>query len=299
MNSRPFQVLNKLEPNAVLFHASCPDGWTAAWVAHRALRDADIVATLIPVTHGDDPPDLNGVDQVFIVDFSYPHNILLAMTAGGSRRVVVLDHHQSAIDDICGNHEDSAAVAERYSSPYETELDINRSGAGIAWDYFRPGVARPAIVDYVEDRDLWRWKLKDSKEINAFIKSQPYTLETWDVLSNTPLETLKQHGIGALAQVDNYCRAAASHAYMCRMADREFPIVNVTYEGCSDVANYILETTATDMAGYFFERGDGGWQYGFRSRNGVTVHDLAKIFGGGGHPQASGCVTQTIVHKRL
>jgi phosphoesterase RecJ-like protein len=83
------------------------------------------------------------------------------------------------------------------------------------------------------------------------------------------------------------------------MGDREFPIVNVTYESCSDVASYILETTDVDMVGYFFERGDGGWQYGFRSRNGVTVHDHAKQFGGGGHPRAAGCVTEAISHKRL
>ena len=81
---------------------------------------------------------------------------------------------------------------------------------------------------------------------------------------------------------------------MCRMGDREFPIVNVTYESCSDVASYMIETLDAQMVGYFFERGQGGWQYGFRSRKGVTVHDFAQQFGGGGHPQASGCVVDNL-----
>lgn len=299
-------------PNAVIYHADCPDGWAAAWVAYNALKSDEGLPVLIPASHGEPPPDLDamGIDTVYLVDFSYPHKVLVGMAEG--RRLVVLDHHRSAIDDICSGHGDDPGCAPwgegakgdkwvaRYTEPYETVLDDNRSGAGITWDYFHPGEARPTIVDYVEDRDLWRFALPDSREINAYLRCQPYTIGAWDDIEQYLTRgDMARTGRGVLAHIDAYCRAARNHAYWCEMGDRTFPIVNVTYESCSEVASSLLDHFDTEMAGYFFERGQGGWQYGFRSRIGVTVHDHAAMFGGGGHPQAAGCVTPEIAHHRI
>jgi hypothetical protein len=294
---------------AIIYHDNCPDGWTAAWVAHRAL--APERTKLIPAQHGQPPPDLTTFDTVYIVDFSYPHKVMAEMAIEGQRTVVVLDHHRTAIDDICSGHGDDPGQAPwgegakgdkwiaRYETPYQTVLDDNRSGAGITWDYFHPGEPRPPIVDYVEDRDLWRFMLQGSQEVNAYLRTVPFTLDEWDGLAEGWNTTdLVNIGTGALSHIEAYCRAAAGHAYWCTMGDRYFPIVNVTYESCSEVASYLLDHFDCDMAGYFLERGGGGWHYGFRSRNGVTVHDHAAAFGGGGHPQASGCVVPEIAHLR-
>lgn len=296
---------------AIAYHSDCPDGFTAAWVAHTALAAHGTPPTLYPVTHGTPAPDLTGVNELYIVDFSYPHNTLVALTDDGNRRVVVLDHHQTAVDDICAAHGDYPGEAPwgdgacgdryiaRYSHWYETVLDTNRSGAGITWDYFHPHELRPSVVDYVEDRDLWRFALPESKAVSAYIRCQPYTLDSWDALAQISVGDMVAGGIGVVSHIDAYCRAATNHAYWCEMGDRTFPIVNITYESCSEVASFMLDHFGTDMAGYFFERGDGKWQYGFRSRNGVTVHDHAKMFGGGGHEQASGCAIDQLVHTRI
>lgn len=287
---------------AVLYHANCPDGFTAAWVAFNALGDD--VAAMHPVSHGDTPPDLTGIDTAYIVDFSYPHETLVELTEGGARRVVVLDHHQTAIDDVVANLGQyatgrTALFSTDDEDPYEAVLDNGRSGAGITWDYFHPGEPRPPVVDYVEDRDLWRFKHPQSEAVSAYIRSQPYTIETWDRLAKTRVPAMANAGTGVQLHIDAYCRAAANHAYWCEMGDRTFPIVNVTYESCSEVAAHLLNHFETDMAGYYFETGAGRWQYGFRSRNGVTVHDHALAFGGGGHPQASGCTVDQPVHTRV
>lgn len=295
---------------AVIYHGGCPDGWCAAWVAYNALKEQEgIVASLHPATHGQAPPDLGDAHRVYIVDFSYPHRVLVEMAE--HRGVIVLDHHRTAIDDICSHHGDDIGQAPwgegakgdkwvaRYDTWYETVLDDNRSGAGITWDFFHPGEPRPWLVDYVEDRDLWRWQLPDSKAVNAGIQTGGYDLGTWDDWhQHLSPGIMAEHGRGALAQIDAYCRAAAGHAYWCRMGDREFPVVNVTYMMCSDVAAYMLDHFETDMAGYFFHDGHL-WQYGFRSRNGVTVHDHAQAFGGGGHPQAAGCRAPHLLHERI
>lgn len=297
---------------AIVYHANCPDGWCAAWVAYNALKEQqDAVATLHPANYGQAPPDLGDADTVYVVDFSYPHKVLVEMAE--TCRVVVLDHHRSAIDEICIGHHDYPGEARwgdgaygdqyimRYTDPYETVLDDNRSGAGITWDYFHHGKPRLDIVDYVEDRDLWRFALPESREVNAYLRTQPYALGPWDDFLQYCITAgdMARLGAGVLLHIDAYCRAAANHAYWCEMGDRQFPIVNVTYESCSEVADYLISHFGVDMAGYFFESGDGLWQYGFRSRNGVTVHDHAQRFGGGGHPQASGCRSPQILHQRL
>lgn len=295
---------------AVVYHEGCPDGWGAAWVAYRALVGrGDGVPVLVPASHGGEVPDLGEFGTVYVVDFSFSHDVLREL--GEARRVVVLDHHQTAVDDICAGHGDFPGEGPwgdgskgdewvvRYDRWYETVLDTNRSGAGITWDYFHPGEARPVVVDYVEDRDLWRFALPNSKAVSAFIRCQPHTIGAWDDIDQyLGVGDMARAGDGVQLHIDAYCRAAASHAYWCQMGGRRFPIVNVTYESCSDVATYLLDRFETDMAGYYFERGDGAIQYGFRSRNGVTVHDHAQEFGGGGHPQAAGCTVGSVVHDR-
>ncbi len=290
---------------AVLWHAGCPDGWTAAWVAHRALKARDAEPDLIPVSYGENPPDLDGYRNVYIVDFAYPHDTLVEMA--DSRDLIVLDHHRTAIDDIAAARAPEKAEAGPVDEltldkrPYLAVLDVNRSGAGITWDFFH-GERGSALVDYVEDRDLWRHWLGNSSEINAYIRSQELgSLEAWDRLSRELASEKSrvaaiERGIGAKDYLDAYCRAAATQAFWVDMGGRVFPVANVIYHGCSEVAEFLLTHFDTNMAGYFFHRPDGRIQYGFRSRDGVTVNDLAEQFGGGGHPQAAGCQTDQPVH---
>ncbi len=291
---------------AVLWHAGCPDGWTAAWVAHRALKARYVEPDLIPVTHGQDPPDLDGYRNVYIVDFAYPHDVLVEMAEG--RDLIVLDHHRTAIDNIAAARTPEKAEAGPVDEltldkrPYLAVLDVNRSGAGITWDFFH-GERGSALVDYVEDRDLGRFWQTDSKAINAYIHSQELgSLEAWDQLSseiasNKTREVAAERGRGALAYLDAYCRATATmRAFWVDMGGRVFPMANVTYHGASDVAGYLLDHFDTNMAGYFFTQPDGSTKYGFRSRGGVDVEEFVKQFGGGGHPQAAGCQTDEPVH---
>jgi hypothetical protein len=284
---------------AVIYHDQCPDGWCAAWVAYNALKSDGGLPVLHPMSYGQPVPNLDGVDTVYLVDFSLPHAELVALAE--TRRVVVLDHHQTAIDDICGAlgwEPEPGSNVPSPDWPYAAVLDVSRSGAGITWDYFH-SEPRPPVVDYVEDRDLWRFALPRSKAVNAYLRTQPYALGAWDDIDQYLTVTdMAIAGEGVLLHIGAYCRAATNHAYWCEMGDRRFPIVNVTYESCSEVADHLLSYFGCDMAGYFFETGDGMWQYGFRSRNGVTVHDHAKAFGGGGHPQASGCRVPVIAHRR-
>jgi hypothetical protein len=179
-----------------IYHANCADGLGAAWAVHRALGDG---VEFWPASYSDDTDEYSNFcafhgRDILIVDFSYPLPILRAMAAE-ARSVLILDHHKTAREDLIeiGMH----PAAGRWKSwlQYNGEtnkynlaaiFDMNRSGAGIAWDYLHPlprieayrSVAevavksRPHIIDLIEDRDLWRFKYGDeSRAFHAVLAS--------------------------------------------------------------------------------------------------------------------------------
>ena len=46
-------------------------------------------------------------------------------------------------------------------------FDNTHSGAYLAWKHYFPNKEVPLLVQYVEDRDCWFWKLSDSKLVNS------------------------------------------------------------------------------------------------------------------------------------
>jgi oligoribonuclease NrnB/cAMP/cGMP phosphodiesterase (DHH superfamily) len=178
------------------------------------------------------------------------------------------------------------------------KVDLHRSGAGITWDFLtqRP---RPPIIDYVEDRDLWNWQLPESREINAFLSTYPFDLATWDsIVDDWDFARYSTLGYGALRYLDSYARKASEHLFWATINGHRLPLVNLAYEGCSDVIDYIISRERVDLAGYFFYS-KGQWNYGLRSRNGVDCEAIAKTYGGGGHEQASGFKVPTPIHELI
>ncbi|KAK2969823.1 hypothetical protein RJ640_023552 [Escallonia rubra] len=93
------------------------------------------------------------------------------------RSVVVLDHHKTALETL-----EPVAAA----SNVDLVIDMGRSGATIAYDYFMKKLLNDSVdgggdtarifervrplFDYVEDGDLWRWRLDNSKAFSSGLK---------------------------------------------------------------------------------------------------------------------------------
>jgi hypothetical protein len=254
----------------VIYHANCIDGFTAAWCCWRRFGAA---AEYVPAKHGDPPPDVAGKDVV-IVDFSYPRETLIEMYAA-AKTLRVLDHHKTAEADLAGLH--------------FCTFDMNFSGAGLAQTEFSNGYLSP-LVAYVQDRDLWRFQLAKSKEINAWIGSLEHSFQEWsraDVMLFSAFETCAAHGEALLRAVDRYCHEMAKQARLVEFAGHgRIPVVNAPYINTSELVGYLAESAKFAVG--WFQRGDGKYQYSLRSRGDFDVSELAKRFGGGGHRQAAG-----------
>jgi len=60
-------------------------------------------------------------------------------------------------------------------------------------------------------------------------------------------------------------------------------------EDCEGLVNYALAIEDVEVALFFRELADARWRVSLRSKGAVDVAQVAALFGGGGHPCASGC----------
>lgn len=263
----------------VIYHAGCRDGFASAWVAWFALEGPE----LVPANYGSDLPEITNRD-VFIIDFSYPRAVMLEIAAL-CKSLVVLDHHKTAEADLKDLPVDDLNV--------KIVFDMKRSGAGIAWDYFHPGSPRPWIVSYVEDRDLWNWKLRASREINAYLQTTRYDLRVWDEVFGAGPDHAEAIG-RELIRVQDDRNIALTDIMMQRVEWAGFgqvPVINAPTEGISELMEAILLTTKAPFCLGWRIRKDGALSVSLRSTAGPDSFDVsaaAQMFGGGGHRNAAG-----------
>jgi hypothetical protein len=180
-------------------------------------------------------------------------------------------------------------------------FDMGRSGAGITYDELFED-ERPPLVDYVEDRDLWRFKLPASKEINAYIGSYDQTFRRWSDISGILRQESERAVVGGsaiLRSVDRYCQEMAKQAFIARLGSHDAPCVNAPYINTSELVGHLAERVPALFAFGWFQRGDGLYQYSLRSRGPFDVSELAKQFGGGGHKNAAGFTVEELVHEEV
>lgn len=256
-----------------IYHGNCADGFGAAWVVRRALGN-DVV--FVPGTYGNPPPELEKDDDVYIVDFSYKRPVLLEM-ASKVRNLTILDHHKTAAEDLMGFRQLNV----------DCVFDMERSGATITWDFFFPDQPRPKLLDHIEDRDLWRFALPGTREIQANVFSYPYEFEVWDGLINSDPRELMMEGeaierkhhkdIAELVQVVTRPMRIGGHVV---------PVANLPYTLTSD-AGHLLAKDHPFAACYWDT--PAGRVFSLRSTDeGLDVSEIAKGYGGGGHRNASG-----------
>lgn len=252
-----------------IYHGNCADGFTGAWVVRRALGDAvDFHAGVYQAP----PPDVSGRDVV-LVDFSYKRPIMESIIASAAS-VIVLDHHKTAEADLRGINA-------------EVVFDMERAGSRIAWDYFFSGVAPPPVLLHVEDRDLWRFSLPKTREIQANIFSYPYEFDIWDRLMAADPATLAVEGEAIERKHFKDIREllGVTQRFLC-IGGYTVPAANLPYTLTSDAGHIMAE--GYPFAACYWDVPDGR-VFSLRSDDtGIDVSEIAKKYGGGGHRNASG-----------
>lgn len=293
----------------VIYHENCADGFTAAWAVRQAM-DAEFHSG----TYGKAPPDVSGRD-VILVDFSYPRT-QLAQMAQVARSLLVLDHHKSAEADLQSGEVKVGTIGEEglqtarivrldtlpdpraawahYLAAADVGdgivcalFDMNRSGAGIAWDFFHAGKARPVFIDHVEDRDLWRFELQHTREICATVHSYPYTFQAWDALAAETAYSLYQQGLVLeRGRGKELAEIVATAKRRLVIGHYDVPVASLPHTLASD-AGHLMGQGEPFAATYYDTSSHRVFSLRSRSDS-VDVSEVAKLYGGGGHARAAG-----------
>lgn len=271
-----------------IYHGNCADGFGAAWVVRHALGDTDGEDVEFHAgVYQNPPPDVTGRD-VLLVDFSYKLPVLKKMGSAATS-LLILDHHKSAAEDLAEVPALGYGDYEQFKSSggFAALFDMDRSGAGITWDYFNPGKPRPQLINHIEDRDLWRFKLDGTREIQAALFSYPYDFEIWDMLMDSDPDELRHEGQAIerkhhkdIAELLDVTRREM------RIGGHVVPVANLPYTLSSDAGHEMAKGNAFAACYWLTPE---SVVFSLRSADdGLDVSEVAKAYGGGGHQRAAG-----------
>lgn len=324
------------EKNVVLFHANCHDGFASAWAASRLLMDRPFLipvrynvnystADLLPENNGRPAVRLGDLadKNVFVLDFSFSPSGGLVQILREASCVFILDHHKTAFENLAfveqfleddisekefirrcmKDHRMSEAEAREFMALVAAKLNLildnKMSGAGLSWEFFCPNRDQPvpAIIQHVQDRDLWSWKLDKTRPFMMNLASLPMKLGQYDELHEA-----------FTSQPESYDRFVEEGKAMCRLFDQYISqlksdylklveidgfrglVVNASPMFVSELGNALVEKVDFALIwGFSNHRND--ILVGLRSKAGGNC-DVSKIakdhFGGGGHFAAAG-----------
>lgn len=267
---------NKTSENpivAVLYHNDA-DGFGAAFALKCGLKDP---AVFIPVQYGQPVPEIpDTVTFLYIVDFSYDRATTEALAARyGVDRFVVLDHHQTAEKELAG-------------LPYAV-YDQNSSGCVLAWREMFSFIDVPPILQYVQDRDLWRFELPHSKQVNAYIATLPPDFHAWQKFD---LDRAITCGQAIICFQNRQIERALKNARLRIVDGYQVPVVNLS-DNMSEAGNALcLLFPESPFSVSYLDRADGVRTYSLRSVGNFDVSAVARKFGGGGHRNSAGFSVQ-------
>jgi uncharacterized protein len=277
-----------------VFHGNCQDGFGAAWSVRRALGDG---VEFHAGVYQDAPPDVTGRD-VIMVDFSYKRPVLDKL-ASAAATLLILDHHKTASEDLAGfpapgsvyNPNEMLSYQRENNAPIAVHalFDMERSGAGITWDYLMRGAPRPSLINHIEDRDLWRFALPKTREIAAALFSYPYDFGLWDDLMRPErLSTLAIEGEAIERKhhqdIENLLPVVRREMVVGGV---RMPVACLPLTLASD-AGHRMAREAAGVAACYWDTPDGR-VFSLRSMDdGPDVSAIAKQYGGGGHARAAG-----------
>ncbi len=308
-------------PVTILYHADCLDGFGAAYSAWCRYGDS---ATYRAMHHGEAWDMVQIAEhEVFVLDFSFPPEQLRNM-ARLARAVTQIDHHASAMQPWAELLSDDSRGRKVYADPIlplRVMFDLDKSGARLAWEFFHPEQPTPLPLLHIEDQDLWRFTLPDTRAFCRSLRMEAFEFTGWQslVAAMPDREAPRYREFIAVGQgVERFFQREVA-----RLADGNLSIPATvrgepvdalqavrhgqptisdgenTWLAISGLAINASVLFASELGNVLAERsGSFGliWQYAadgevkasLRAKGKVDVAAIAARYGGGGHPNAAG-----------
>ena len=271
MNKPIFKTLK--QKIVVIYHGSCPDGFGSAWAAWTKFGDK---AAYIPAKDRLALPCPIKNKEVYVIDYTYQPE-LMQQLINDNIRVTAIDHHIS--------QEVGTKMTQQYL------YDLHHSGAILAWHYFHPGKKVPLVLRYIEDRDLWNWKLPHSREMLMLLDLLPFEFKAWDrfIKENEKVTERKENikkGELLFTHYRSLYKKLLPNAELVKFDGKRIFALNCPYYFADDLGHELAKKTHSFAL--LWNESNGRIRVSLRSEGKVDVQKIAKKYGGGGHKAASG-----------
>lgn len=264
-----------MDKTIVFYHGSCPDGFGGAYAAWKKFGDT---AEYVPLHRGETEwPEVAGA-HLYFIDFTY-EKPLMEEFAAKAQSLTILDHHEGVRD-----------VVEAFPSHV---FDNDHSGATIAWNFFHPDTEVPKLLRFVEDDDLFRFSLPDTRGILAYLSVHPFTFEAWDQIAATLDDPIRAEEI--------LSKSRAYEEYFLLLAELAVEKANmVEFEGmhCFFATAHPFKPMKSLVGNMLAKKHPPialvvsahpkGFGVSIRGDGSIDVAKIAEKYGGNGHKSSAG-----------
>lgn len=281
-------LFNKNNIDIVLYHGKCHDGFGSAFIIwYYSNYNQNIV--YIPCFYLKEDEKLNEDflnkikdKNVIMVDFCYNSenmNKIFSVT----KSFMVLDHHKTSNEFLS-------------FIPNENKIiDMTKSAVGITWKYFYENDNLPMFLDFIQDKDIWTFKLADTENFCTYFIKENFDFNVWSQYLDT------SHVINAInigkqwleyqnIIIDNIVKKTFFTIQKFKNKLLLIGYVNSSlYQ--SEVGNKMMTTFSfIDLAVvWYYDPYRNQTLFSLRSLdNKADVSEIALDQGGGGHRNASG-----------
>ena len=246
---------------------------------------------------------LSQYDRIFVTDLALYNPSLKIVSEDPilSKKVLVLDHHKSAINEGCDQYDFTTIV----------EADENgkkRSGTDLFYEYLcKNGLlsrtkALDEFVELTRLEDTWEWKTSGDLGLKAHdmailfnvIGIDDYIGSMRKKISNSSVEFTEEEQGTITLEKERFLKRLqeiwSNAEFFTDEFKNKFAAVFAEYELRNELGEYVRGLSGIDIAYLVIvalEKGDYG-QKSYRSiAPGFDVNKIAEAHGGGGHPAAA------------
>lgn len=273
------------------FHSQDLDGHCSGFLLKDHFKE-DI--ELIGINYGDPFPwhRIDSQTEVWMADFSLQPFSDMERLAKQAKGFIWIDHHSSAIESYRGSSITLEGKRETYTAACE-----------LLWNYLYPEKEVPEAIALLARYDVWDHSDERAVFLNAGFSryntnpEDSNNLGIWRALkdfNSFRCNVIREGRV--IIEYDQHLRdrTVLDNSFPTKFNDLRAIAVNTTFIG-SPTFNKVWDPEKFDICLAFHILPSKNWRVRLYSpKEKVNVGNIAKDFGGGGHPDAAGFVCETL-----
>lgn len=202
-----------------------------------------------------------------------------------NNKYIIIDHHKNAIEKL--------TKADNIDNNCSTEY----SGCQLCWKYLFNNKEFPIAVHHIGNYDIWNFDDKDTEYFCLGYYNYDYkTLLDISIDEYNNIINIGKNIVDEYIKKANDC-SRHIHTMVETINNKRILFVQLF---CDDpkIYKYLIDIIKEKYPGYNVLRivtnKNSPLKYSLRSLDGTTVDDIARHYGGNGHPMAAGYISSAI-----